>query len=104
MNLHANAALSWAGRRRLCELVEQEGWTVVAAARSAGVSVRCARKWIARYRLEGAAGLRDRSSAPRQVGLASSCTSMSRSSAGSLAARVGASVVALSTTTAAGEG
>ena len=67
MNLHANAALSWTGRRRLCELVVEEGWTVVAAAATVDVSVRCARKWIGRYRLEGAAGLRDRSSAPRRV-------------------------------------
>src|SRR2546428_9608091 len=64
MNLHANAALSWTGRRRLCELVVVEGWTVTAAAASAGVSVRCARKWISRYRQEGLIGLRDRSSAP----------------------------------------
>jgi transposase InsO family protein len=67
MNLHANAALSWSGRRRLCELVVVEGWTVAAAAASAGVSVRCARKWTSRYRLEGPAGLFDRSSAPRRV-------------------------------------
>src|SRR5581483_5833291 len=67
MKLHANAALSWCGRRRLCELVVDEGWTVVAAAAAAGVSVRCARKWVGRYRLEGSAGLCDRSSAPRRV-------------------------------------
>jgi transposase InsO family protein len=67
MNLHANAALSWTGRRRLCELVVDQGWTVAAAAASARVSVRCARKWVGRYRLEGVAGLRDRSSAPRCV-------------------------------------
>src|ERR671934_409147 len=67
MNLHANAALSWSGRRRLCGLVVDEGWTVVAAAAASGVSVRCARKWVGRYRLEGLAGLRDRSSAPRHV-------------------------------------
>jgi transposase InsO family protein len=67
MNLHANAALSWTGRRRLCELVVDQGWTVTAAAQAAGVSVRCARKWIGRYRLEGSAGLRDRSSAPGRV-------------------------------------
>jgi transposase InsO family protein len=67
MNLHANAALSWSGRRRLCELVVGQGWTVVAAADAAGVSVRCARKWIGRYREEGVAGLCDRSSAPRRV-------------------------------------
>jgi transposase InsO family protein len=67
MNLHANAALSWTGRRRLCELVVDEGWTVTAAAAAAGVSVRCARKWVVRYRHEGEEGLRDRSSAPRRV-------------------------------------
>ena len=67
MNLHANAALSWTGRRRLCELVVDQGWTVTAAAQAAGVSVRCARKWVGRYRVEGAAGLCDRSSAPRHV-------------------------------------
>ena len=67
MNLHANAALSWTGRKRLCELVVVEGWTVAAAAAASGVSVRCARKWINRFRLEGPAGLCDRSSAPRRV-------------------------------------
>jgi len=67
MKLHANAALSWTGRQRLCELVVVEGWTVASAAAAAGVSVRCARKWVGRYRLEGAAGLCDRSSAPRRV-------------------------------------
>jgi transposase InsO family protein len=67
MRLHANAALSWSGRRRLAERVDQEGWTLTAAAAAAGVSVRCARKWVGRYRLEGEGGLYDRSSAPRRV-------------------------------------
>ena len=67
MNLHANAALSWMGRRRLCQLVVVDGWTVAAAAAAAGVSVRCARKWVDRFRLEGEAGLLDRSSAPKRV-------------------------------------
>jgi transposase InsO family protein len=67
MDLHANAALSWSGRRRLCELVVVEGFTVTAAAASMGVSVRCARKWVSRYREAGVAGLVDRSSAPRRV-------------------------------------
>jgi transposase InsO family protein len=67
MRLHRNAALSWIGRRRLAESVVLEGSTVVAAAAAAGVSVRCARKWVARYRQEGEQGLHDRSSAPRRV-------------------------------------
>jgi transposase InsO family protein len=67
MRLHGNAALSWHGRRRLAQRVVIEGWTLMAAAEAAGVSVRCTRKWVCRYRLEGELGLRDRSSAPRRV-------------------------------------
>jgi transposase InsO family protein len=51
----------------VAERVLVEGWTVTAAAEAAGVSVRCARKWVARWRLEGERGLEDRSSAPRRV-------------------------------------
>jgi transposase InsO family protein len=67
MKLHGNAALSWSGRRRLVRSVVVEGSTLVAAAAAAGVSVRCARKWVGRYRAEGERGLFDRSSAPRRV-------------------------------------
>ena len=67
MKLHANAALSWSGRRLLAQRVVVEGWTLTAAAEAAGVSVRCARKWVGRYRDEGVQGLVDRSSAPRRV-------------------------------------
>jgi transposase InsO family protein len=67
MKLHGNAALSWKGRRRLAERVVVDGWTLRAAAEATGVSVRCARKWVSRYRLEGERGLYDRSSAPRCV-------------------------------------
>jgi transposase len=67
MKLHRNAALSWHGRRRLVQRVVEQGWTLTAAAAAAGVSVRCARKWVGRYRLEGDLGLHDRSSAPRRV-------------------------------------
>jgi transposase len=67
MKLHGNAALSWSGRRLLVERALVQGWTLTAAAAAAGVSVRCARKWIGRYRLEGERGLLDRSSAPRRV-------------------------------------
>ena len=65
--LHGNAALSWHGRRCLAVRVVVEGWTLNAAAEAAGVSVRCARKWVGRYRLEGEQGLFDRSSAPKRV-------------------------------------
>ena len=40
MKLHANAALSWSGRRLLAERVLVEGWTVTASAEAAGG--RCA--------------------------------------------------------------
>jgi transposase InsO family protein len=67
MKLHANAALSWSGRRLLAERVLVGGWTLVAAAEAAGVSVRCARKWVGRFGAEGERGLLDRSSAPHRV-------------------------------------
>jgi transposase len=67
MKLHRNAALSCSGRRRLAERVLLEGWTLRSAAEGAGVSVRCARKWVVRYRERGEAGLADRSSAPGVV-------------------------------------
>jgi transposase len=67
MNLRANAALSLKGRRELCLAVVERERTVAQAAEAAGVSVRCARKWVGRYRAEGQAGLRDRSSAPHRI-------------------------------------
>ena len=67
MNLHANAALSLKGRRELCRRVVEHGLTLTEAAAAASVSVRCARKWVGRYRLEGELGLLDRSSAPGSI-------------------------------------
>ncbi|MGN6868551.1 MAG: IS481 family transposase [Solirubrobacteraceae bacterium] len=64
MKLHANAALSLKGRRLLCRRVVSGERTLSEAAEAAEVSVRCARKWVARYRAEGELGLVDRSSAP----------------------------------------
>ena len=57
MNLHANAALSLKGRRKLCRRVVERERTLAQAAEAAGVSVRCARKWVGRYRAEGELGL-----------------------------------------------
>jgi transposase InsO family protein len=67
MKLHANAALSLKGRRELCRRVIEGERTLSEAAEAAEVSVRCARKWVARYRVEGELGLFDRSSAPRSI-------------------------------------
>ncbi len=67
MRLHANAALSLNGRRQLARRVVDQGWTLAQAAAAAEVSVRCARKWAGRYRLEGEQGLFDRSSAPSRI-------------------------------------
>ena len=67
MNLHANAALSLKGRQQLCRRVTEENWSLTRAARAADVSVRCARKWVARYRAEGELGLLDHSSAPLSI-------------------------------------
>jgi transposase InsO family protein len=67
MQLHANSALSLKGRRQLCQRVVDERWTLAKAAEAAEVSVRCARKWVGRYRSEGQLGLLDRSSAPSSI-------------------------------------
>jgi transposase InsO family protein len=67
MDLHANAALSLNKRRQLARRVVDEHWTLVSAAAAAEVSVRCAGKWVRRYRAEGELGLLDRSSAPARV-------------------------------------
>jgi transposase InsO family protein len=67
MKLHANAALSLNKRQQLAKRVVEQRWTLTEAAAAAEVSVRCARKWVGRYRWEGELGLFDRSSAPRRV-------------------------------------
>ena len=67
MRCQANARLSPIGRRLLVDRIERDGWTVQEAAESAGISQRTARKWLARWRAEGEAGLLDRSSAPKVV-------------------------------------
>ncbi len=64
MNIHANARTCPKSRRLIARRIEEEGWSLAAAAEAAGVSERTAAKWIARWRAEGEAGLVDRSSAP----------------------------------------
>jgi transposase InsO family protein len=67
MQLHANAALSLNQRRRMVGRVIEQGWSLTQAAEAAEVSDRTCAKWVARYRAQGEAGLRDRSSAPRSI-------------------------------------
>ena len=64
MKLHANARTCPKSRRLLVSRIEEGDWSLMAAAEAAGVSERTARKWLARWRAEGEAGLEDRSSAP----------------------------------------
>ena len=66
MKLHANARTCPNSRRLLVERVLDGGWAVKEAAAAAGISERTGRKWIARFRAEGLAGLADRSSAPHR--------------------------------------
>jgi len=66
MKLHANARTCPNSRRLLVARVEEENWSLAAAAEAAGVSERTARKWLARWRAEGERGLLDRSSVPRR--------------------------------------
>jgi transposase InsO family protein len=71
VNSHKNARLGFTGRVCLVRRVLDDGWCVPAAAAAFGVSVQTVRKWLRRYRADGWAGLRDRSSrphrSPRQV-------------------------------------
>jgi transposase InsO family protein len=64
MRLHGNARTCPRSRRLLVMRVLEGGWAVTAAAEAAGVSARTASKWVARFRVEGEAGLVDRSSRP----------------------------------------
>ena len=61
---HRNARLMVHGRRLLVERVVVEGWSAATAAEAAGVSRAAVYKWVARWRAESEAGLRDRSSRP----------------------------------------
>jgi transposase InsO family protein len=67
MKVHANAALGPKGRLTMVRRVVEQRWSVAQAAMAAGVSDRTCSKWLARYRIEGDAGLVDRSSAPKTV-------------------------------------
>ena len=66
MKLHANARSCPKSRRLLVDRIGA-GWSVMEAAEAAGITERTARRWLARWRVEGPAGLVDRSSAPKRI-------------------------------------
>jgi transposase InsO family protein len=66
MNMHKNARMTPIGRERLVKAVV-DGQRPEAAARATGVCPRTVRKWVARFKAEGRAGLMDRSSRPKRL-------------------------------------
>lgn len=66
MNVHKNARLTPHGREWVAGQA-LGGQTPQAVAQAVGVCPRTVRKWIARHRQEGAAGLLDRSSRPHRL-------------------------------------
>ena len=67
MRLHPNAKTTPRSRALLVRRVHRHRWSVADAAEALGISERTVYKWLRRHRLEGLAGLRDRSSAPRRI-------------------------------------
>src|ERR1700759_5575714 len=66
MDIHKNARLTPHGRAWIVRQVES-GQRPEVLASTAGVCPRTIRKWVARYRDEGLAGLTDRSSRPHRL-------------------------------------
>lgn len=64
MNMHQNARMTRHGRLLLVQRICLQGWRAAEAAAAAGVSVRTAYKWVARYRTGGESALHDRRSTP----------------------------------------
>ena len=66
MDVHKNAPLTPCGREAMVRRVVEGGQTPEAVSGAVGVCPRTVRKWVARYRAEGVAGLDDRSSRPHR--------------------------------------
>ena len=67
MDVHKNAPLTPAGREAMVLRIVAGGQTPKAVSQAVGVCLRTVRKWVDRFRAEGIAGLRDRSSRPRRL-------------------------------------
>jgi len=61
---HGNARTTVHGRKLIVER-HAAGWKQAHIAAAMGISRKCVRTWLVRYRAEGEAGLEDRSSRPR---------------------------------------
>lgn len=61
---HARAALTVNGRIKIARLVIDDGWTHARVAERFQVARGTVSKWVARYRADGPAAMRDRSSRP----------------------------------------
>jgi transposase InsO family protein len=67
MDVHKNAPLTPAGREAMVRRVIEAGLTPKAVSEAVGVSPKTVRKWVARFKFEGLAGLRDRGSRPHRL-------------------------------------
>ncbi len=64
MDTHQNARLTPKGREQMVRAVIDSGLSKAAAARQFNTTPKIVAKWVERFKEEGAAGLRDRSSRP----------------------------------------
>jgi transposase-like protein len=67
MDTHKNAPLTPKGREAMVRCVINGGLSKAAAARQFNTTPKTVAKWVQRFRAEGAAGLRDRSSRPHSM-------------------------------------
>ena len=67
MDYHKNARTTVWSREQMVRQVIESGSTLAAAAAAANVSTRTAAKWVGRFRVDGRAGLTDRSCRPHRL-------------------------------------
>ena len=67
MNVHSRARSTALSRAELVDRIVKTGCRVREVAPRYGLSTRTAYKWLARFRTEGASGLKDRRSVPRRM-------------------------------------
>ena len=78
MDIHKNARLTPAGREGMVRRVVEGGRSLRSVAGEFGLTARTVSKWVERYRVQGVAGLVDRSSRPHHCPQAISRAVLSR--------------------------